>query len=657
MTGYSEDAASHFAPLPLAPDMPLELAHALLSEVPMRVVVVDETFRYVFANRAALKRMGKSLQAVVGRPFSEVRGPKATAALEAGLNDLRAGRTLHWEGINEFPGASTQYTEAWLHPLLRADGSLLILIYAHDLTELKAQQQLLQDQLDTVRRVEHLKTVIVDNALAAFVSTDADGRVVEFNPAAEAMFGCTRDEAIGQMVETIMIPPEQRAAHQAGLQRMRAGHSPRILGKRMELTAQRPDGTRFPVEMVLWQTDLQGRPHFTASLIDLSERKRAAETIERQRDALRHAERMGAMGSMLAGVAHELNNPLAIVMGRATLLGEKAAGTELEDDVRRILEAAERCGRIVRTFLDMARSRPTERKAVVLNELVQGGVELLRYGLRTHGVQLKLELGDKLPTPIANPDQIGQIVLNLIVNAQQVLAGCPEPREICVSTGMLPGQQGLSPLVWLRVSDNGPGVADNQRDAIFEPFFTTKPEGQGLGLGLALCRSIAREHGGDLQLENTPRGASFRLSLPIDGQLQPRAAEHELEPGSFGDPRHVLVVDDEEEIAELMRQFLESAGYDVAVAESGSIALEMLAEVTFDVVVSDLRMPDMDGSALWREVSEKWPHLSQRLLFVTGDSLSQGAAEFFEQAACPTLIKPFTKSELLSAIQRLLSAA
>ena len=505
------------------------------------------------------------------------------------------------------------------------------------------------------QRSEALKASIVDHALAALVSSDADGRIVEFNPAAEAMFGRALAEVVGRNVGDVIVPPRYRDAHEAAMGRMRAGGAPRISGKRLELHALRADGSEFPVEIVLWRTEVNGETHFTASLFDLTERHTAAREIERQREALRQSEKLAAMGSLLAGVAHELNNPLAIVMGRASLLEEKCQDAPaLRSDAQRIREAAERCGRIVRTFLDMARSRPAQRRRVALNELVRAAADLLHYGFRTHGIELQLDLADGLPSVDADPDQLGQIVMNLLVNAQQELASADGARRVRVQTGVDASSAGREPRVWLRVADNGPGVAPALHDAIFEPFFTTKDEGAGTGLGLSVSRSVAREHGGDLTLEAFDRGASFRLVLPVSG-AEPAAAEDASVPEDDApSTARVLVVDDEAELSDLMRDMLESAGYDVATAEAGEVALELLDTARFDAIVSDLRMPGVDGAALWDEVSRRHPALARRMLFVTGDTLSPDVREFLRTAQCAALDKPFTKEELLARVGALL---
>jgi two-component system NtrC family sensor kinase len=516
------------------------------------------------------------------------------------------------------------------------------------------QYRLLQRE----RGSEARKSAILDHALEAMVSTDAFGRIVEFNPAAEAMFGRRLDEVRGADVADIVIPLRYRARHHAGLQRLRDGQAPAMLGRRLDMVALRRDGSEFAVEMVLWRSEIDGEAHYTASLVDVSERQQARLEIERQRESLRQSEKLSAMGSLLAGVAHELNNPLAIVMGRAGLLEDKLQDGPLQGDAQRIREAAERCGRIVRTFLNMARARPPRRAPVALNDIVRAAADMLAYTLRSHGIALELLLDPALPPLMGDADQLGQVLLNLLVNAQHALAvgtSNAEPRRISVSTGVearRPG--GREPRVWLRVQDNGPGVPPEVRDRLFDPFFTTKAEGLGTGLGLSVSRSLLREHGGDLILEASERGASFRLSLPISGVPDPGTDEASAtdatdEPA----PLRLLVVDDEPELAALMRETLEGAGYEVAIAESGAVALALLLEARFDAIVSDLRMPEVDGAELWRAVQALHPALAQRTLFVTGDILSPAAAEFLRGSGCPALEKPFQPQDLLAAVRRL----
>ncbi|MFT3858061.1 MAG: response regulator [Aquabacterium sp.] len=534
------------------------------------------------------------------------------------------------------PGSEPRVGALW-RPVLQAVQS-----------NFEAQKEMERQQ----RRSEALKSAVVDNALFAIVTTDEAGHIVEFNPAAEQMLGMPRGQAIGRLVSDVMVPPRYRQAHLDGMSRVRSGQPTRVVGKRLEMEAMRADGTEMPVEMVLARSEIDGEVFYSALLSDLTERKQVNAEVERQREALRQSEKLTAMGSLLAGVAHELNNPLAILMGRATLLENKTQDEALRSDAQRIREAAERCARIVKTFLNMARSQGGERRMVQLNDMVRGAVDLMAYALRTGGVEVSLELSEAMPELQADGDQIGQIILNLLVNAQQA----PGVTRVRVSSGIEAGEAGQPAVAWLRVCDNGPGVPVDLAQRIFDPFFTTKPVGSGTGLGLSVSRAIARDHGGDLSVE-APKpgcGATFVLRLPLCGAVLQTPStvpdEGDGAPSSAFVAR-VLVVDDEPDLADVMRAMLESQGYEVLSAESGQVALEILAEAHCDAVLSDLRMPVMDGPALWREVVQRHPGLARRMIFVTGDTLSAGAREFLRETGCACIEKPFSQAELLAKVK------
>ncbi|MES2959969.1 MAG: PAS domain S-box protein [Pseudomonadota bacterium] len=632
----------------------------LLDHIPMRATAVGRDQHYLYANHTFLEAMGLSAGQVIGRHVREVLGEAVYAAYLPVAERLFGGEALRWEGWMDYQGRGARYYEQHLLPFVTADGEVqAIITFGRDVTELKQRETELAAKVEELESTEALKSSIVDHALAALISTDAEGRVVEFNPAAEAMFGRARAAVLGRPVGEVIIPARHLAAHDAGLRRMAQGGPAHIMGKRLEMPALRADGSEFPVEMVLWRTEVGGKAFYTASMFDLTERKNATQEIERQREALRQSEKLTAMGSLLAGVAHELNNPLAIVLGRASLLEEKCeAQPELKADAQRIRAAAERCGRIVRTFLNMARSRPAQRSSVAVNDLVRAAADMLGYTWRSHGIALELVLADALPAIDADGDQLGQVLLNLMVNAQQALATHEGPRRVRISTGIESVRENRPPRVWLRVADNGPGVAAGLHERIFEPFFTTKAEGIGTGLGLAVSRSLAREHGGDLALEAGGElgGAVLRLSVPISGAVEAVTAPSPLDAGA--EPAalsRVLVVDDEVEIVDMARAMLEGAGYEVATAESGAVALELLAAARFDAIVSDLRMPDMDGAALWRAVRDQHPAMARRMLFVTGDTLSPGSRQFLAETRCASLDKPFTKADLLARVAALLA--
>jgi two-component system NtrC family sensor kinase len=336
------------------------LTRLLLEHISTRVAIVGRDRRYRYANREALRFMGLASGEVIGHHMSDVLDDGVYRSFVPIFERLFAGESLELRGWVDYQRQGRRYREQVLMPYA-ADGGApdCVIVCGLDHTEQRLSEEQLAEKQAQLRVSEALKGAIFDHALAALISTDAAGRVVEFNPSAEAMFGCDRAEAVGRPAVEIVIPERHRAAYPSGRVWDETGQAPITLGRRVELQGRRGDGSEFPMEMVLFRTHAEGIEFYTASITDLSERRNATLQIERQREALRQSEKLTAMGSLLAGVAHELNNPLAIVMGRATLLEEKCETLpELRREAQRIHDAAQRCGRIVRTFLNMARSRP-----------------------------------------------------------------------------------------------------------------------------------------------------------------------------------------------------------------------------------------------------------------------------------------------------------
>ncbi|HEX8375444.1 MAG TPA: PAS domain S-box protein, partial [Geminicoccaceae bacterium] len=352
------------------PELDAKLMRLLLEHLATRVAVVGVDRCYLYANRETLRFMGLPADQVIGRHMSQVLDPGIYATIAPYFDRAFAGEQLRRRAWATYARQGKRYREQWYVPYRPNGGAVeAVVVCGLDHTDQRLGEAELARKSAELRTSEAIKSAIFDHSLVALVATDALGSIVEFNPAAEAMFGRTRASVLGTPVSAVMIPERFREAHEHGMRRMREGEPSRVLGRRLEMHATRADGSEFPMDMVLWRTDAEGATFYTASISDLSQRHGAAQQIERQREALRQSEKLTAMGSLLAGVSHELNNPLAIVMGRATLLEEKCEGSPaLVDDARRIREAAERCGRIVRTFLNMARSRPPRRERASLNE-------------------------------------------------------------------------------------------------------------------------------------------------------------------------------------------------------------------------------------------------------------------------------------------------
>jgi PAS domain S-box-containing protein len=412
-----------------------------------------------------------------------------------------------------------------------------------------------------------------------------------------------------------------------------------------ELVLRRGDGSLFPASLASRLIDYDGQAAVVTSITDLTEKRRAEAEIARQREALHQSEKMSALGGLLAGVAHELNNPLSIVVGQAVLLEDLSSDPATKTRAAKIHAAAERCARIVRTFLAMARSRPSERGPIDVNGVIEAALELLAYGLRSAGITVACHLGRAVPPVWGDGDQLHQVMSNLIVNAQHALQSVDPPRELRVST------RRAGDVVEVQVVDNGPGVDPALAKRIFEPFFTTKPAGHGTGIGLSVCHGIVSAHGGTIELDGrSGRGAAFVVRLPASEEALAGEAPRETSlPKASGG--RVLLVDDEPEIGTVYAEVLRRAGHEVTVAISGNQALSLLRAHSFDLVVSDLRMPDLDGPGLHRTLSESSSGPSVRFIFMTGDALSPQVSRFLKGTGCEVLEKPVEPDDLVARVR------
>ena len=403
--------------------------------------------------------------------------------------------------------------------------------------------------------------------------------------------------------------------------------------------------------------DAEGKVHTVSGIhLDITDRKQAEADLARSRDALLQSEKLAALGALLAGVSHELNNPLAAIVGQAEMLQEDAVGTEFEERAKKIGAAAERCARIVQTFLAMARRRETQAELVNLNELIASSLELTEYALRTAGIAVRVNFGTGLPPVQGDKDQLHQVLVNLIVNAQQAMEkGEAFEKVLTLRTSVNQAGQ-----ILIDITDTGPGIPDAVRHRIFEPFFTTKRQqgGNGTGIGLSFSQGIIEAHRGTIQVEPSRRGAHFRIALPP----APGAPVPVVAPAAKFDPaelaelfasRKALVVEDEPDVAETLRELIEREGYDVTVAANGTEAFFALDHDEFDLLFSDLRMPLLNGPELFARLQEIRPELVKRMAFVTGDTMGDSMGDFLKAAGRPVLEKPFTRAGIRAVLAAL----
>lgn len=457
---------------------------------------------------------------------------------------------------------------------------------------------------------ERIRQTLLQLSYDAVIVIDQTGSVVEFNPAAERMMGWSRAEILGKDMLSTIIPHAFRGGYANGGEYMNGRGAP-MVGRRMETVAQDRAGVIFPIEITVTEMKAADRRYFIGTVRDLREKRRAEEEINRQREKLHQNEKMAAMGSLLAGVSHELNNPLAVVVAQSTLLHEFAADPQTKSRAEKVRAAAERCGRIVKSFLGMVRLQPTAHAETNLNQVVRSALEITAYGARSNGVSVETEFADGPLTVMADADQITQVVANLLVNSQHALMSRPGSRLIRVTTFHDGANCGFS------IEDNGPGIPPEVRQRIFESYFTTKAVGVGTGIGLSISRSILERHGGRVWFEPAePTGARFVATLPAHRAVSVEDAQR---PAQQRGIRRALLIDDEPDVAASLADMLQLLGIRSRVVTAWSGTEDEGFEP--DVVFSDLRMPGASGLDVYRELLARDKRFGRCFVLVTGDML------------------------------------
>jgi two-component system NtrC family sensor kinase len=388
-------------------------------------------------------------------------------------------------------------------------------------------------------------------------------------------------------------------------------------------------------------------------------RQRLRELQDTQ-DQLLQAGRLSAVGQLVSGVAHELNNPLSVVIGYGQLLLSRG----VPEDARRPLEAivaqGARMAKIIQSLLLFSRQRKPERRPVDLANVIPQILNLRETQLALSGIRVETEFGADVPCAEGDAHQLQQVVLNLILNAEQAILGrgvggrrTGDHIRITTSTR----QTGDTTRVVVQVTDNGPGIAPAVLPRVFEPFFTTKQVGDGAGLGLSVSYGIVEQHGGRLSVESEPGRTVFTLELPVATSRDPEA-DAATEPdrrcsgraAAPGRGRRVLVVDDEAAIVELVTTVLDDQGWRVDAAPGGRAALERLQQVRYDLILSDVCMPEGNGADFYHAAVAQQNDLARRFLFMTGDTANEDAWRVLQSTRVPVLSKPFTPQALLHAV-------
>ena len=631
---------------------------------PDAMFVWNEDLRVVDVNAAGLAMFGRTREQILSRPYGEGVPPEYVEQRFALVRRALAGEASVVETPAFRLDGSTFDAELRVMPLAR-EGRREALVVVRDISERRARERELQ-------RSEARLRATVEASFDAVIAMDPEGRVIEFNGAAERIFGWRRDQALGCTLGELIVPPRLRAQHAQGLARFRAGGQGTMIGRLVETTAVRADGSEFPVELAISVASAPEGDIFVGHLRDISERRAAEAERGALESQLRQAQKMEAIGQLTGGIAHDFNNILTSVMGYVVLAQERAEHIGDATLVRQLGQAhlaAERARDLIAQMLAFARRQKGDPRPLALTPLARQTLRLLRSTLPSSisldAQWLDADSAGEAAWVRADPVQLEQILFNLCINARDAMQGAG---KITVRLGRREGttlrcascRQAVGPQPWvdLRVADTGSGIAAEHLDRIFDPFFSTKPPGQGSGMGLAMVHGIVHDHGGHILVDTRPgQGTCFSVLLPPTEAADPLAVTRTgpLEGARLARGARVLLAEDDPSVGNYLQEQLAQWGLDVTLVREPAEALRLLAQAEREVelLLTDLTMPGMTGlqlAALTRTLRPSLP-----ILMVTGNGAEVDEQQARASGIARVLKKPIDATLLKSTLHALLS--
>ena len=632
----------------IAKDTQWSCLAAMLASSQEIIVNADLNGTITTWNKGTAVIYGWTAEEMIGKPISVLLPTDQGQELPRVMEALKSGkRQAYQTALTTSDGRELQISLN-LDLVLDENGKALGLVaIGHDITELKHTQ-------DALRQSEQRLQSIIESAMDAIITVDAEQRVVLFNKAAEQIFQCPASAALGRSLD-VFIPQRFREVHREHVHRFsRTGLTQRSMHSPGRLLALRANGEEFPIEATISQVNLEGQLLLTVILRDIG----ASLRLEAE---LRQSQKMEAVGQLAGGIAHEFNNLLGVILGYTELLAQEGLSRELlRQNVDEIKAATRNATSLTRQLLTFSRKQVLEPQVVDLNDLIWENHKLLRRLLPAN-VDIALSLTPAGGWVQADPGQIQQVLFNLIINARDAMS---EGGKVIVETGEIEldaASAGPHPplppgaYVMFSIRDTGSGMSDETLLHIFEPFYTTKEPGKGTGLGLSTVYGIVRQSHGHIAADSAlGKGTTFRIYLP---KAQPKVQEKcpPAQPMAAGGSGTILVVEDDAALRRLLCVCLESRSFSVIAAKDGAEAFQILQQdpARFQLIVSDLMMPRMNGLELKEKITSLRPGL--RFLFMSGylEQNMEGDRRILE--GCAFLQKPFLPEELVHQMRVVLA--
>jgi PAS domain S-box-containing protein len=623
-----------------------ERYRTVLDEMEEAYYELDLSGKLAFFNDALVRKASRSREELMGLEYKSYTPAKDVGRLYEAFSQIyKTGRPLKGIPIQLIKQDGTILSsEDTILPLRNKAGDIMgFRGVSHDVTE-RLQM------MEALRLSEERYRTMLDEMEEAYYEVDLKGNFTFFSDALCRQLGYSREEIMGMSYKKYIPAENAKKVFEVYNSVFRTGEPYKLFTS----SQIRKDGKRvYTEDSIFPMRDDEGKIiGFRGISRDVTERKQRDEERKQLEQKAQFASRLASVGELASGVAHEINNPLTAVIGYAhLLLDRKDIPVDIKRDVEVINEGAQRVAGIIKKLLVFARQTKPERTYVDINEIINTTLELRAYSLQSNNTKVILQLDPDLPMTVADPGQLQQVFLNLIMNAEAEVKQVQGGGKLAIKT------ERTGDNIRISFKDNGLGIAKENLERIFNPFFTTRKVGQGTGLGLSVCHGIVTEHKGRIWAESqVGKGATFIMELPVISESKqldmPEPVKDETR--KIGKAR-ILVVDDELMVRQFVSQTLVQEGHEVEVVDSAEVALEQVNNKEYQAIMLDIKMPGMSGIELYRHFQKIAPPLADRVVFITGDVMGSSTMAFLSKTKAPYIIKPFDAKQLTAEVNRVLA--
>ncbi len=501
---------------------------------------------------------------------------------------------------------------------------------------------------------------ITNAAVDAIIMMDNRGKITFWNPAAAKVFGYSPTEALNKDLHNFIVPAEYVSSYKSSLMKFFSSGEGKLFGQTIEVKGLHKNGHKIPIELALSKLQIKNKWHAIGIIRDITARKLIEQEKEEISQHLQQAHRLEAIGTLAGGIAHDFNNITASILGFAEMAqGSLPPGSQTHKDLGHIISAAIRAKKITEQILTFSRQADQKKSPIQLQPLIKETIKLVRISM-PNNIAIHTDLISTPAYITASATQLHQTLINLCTNARQamiekggvlsielmIIDFAPDSDQI--PSGLTPGNYAQ-----LTISDTGAGIADQTMEYIFEPFFTTKRQGEGTGLGLSIIHGIISELGGIIKVNSNEDGTSFIIFIPICSAKESKLPTAVL-PQTTGGQGHILIVEDEANLAEITSRFLKKTGFETTIAKNGLEALNSFKNQPnkFDLILSDQLMPQMSGTKMASEILKIKPDMS--IIITTGNFDKSLLKQARDIGIKKVIIKPLSTTELYAAVKEIM---